>query len=147
MNMNGAHIHLLSNHVPIIGEFMGMIVLGWGIYKRNTEVLNAAYFIFILSAIGGIIAFWTGDSARSTIENMPGMLKSYVDNHETAADISIWLIGITGGMSLIGLTFLKRQKEFPLKFSVAVLIVALLAFALVSYTGYLGGLIHHPEIR
>lgn len=147
MNMNGAHLHLLSNHIPIIGEFMGIVVLGWGIYKRNNEVLNAAYFIFILSAIGGLVAFLTGDSARSAIENMPGMLKSYIDNHETVADISIWLIGFTGGMSLIGLTFLKTRNEFPLKFSVAVLIVALLAFAVISYAGYLGGLIHHPEIR
>jgi uncharacterized membrane protein len=147
MNLNGAHLHLLANHIPIVGELMGLIVLGYGIYKKNSEVLNAAYYVFILSAIGCLIAYLTGDSARDAIENMPGILKSYIDNHETAADISIWLIGITGGMSLIGLTFSKTQKEFPIKFSIAVLIVAIIAFAVVSYAGYLGGLIHHPEIR
>lgn len=146
MKMNGAHLHLLSNHIPIVGEFMGIVVLAYGMYKKSPEVLNAAYYIFIVSAIGGLIAYLTGDSARSAIENMPGILKSQIDNHETSADISIWLIGITGGLSMIGLTFAKAENEFSLKFPMIVLIAALIAFTMVAYTGYLGGLIHHPEI-
>lgn len=36
--MNFAHIHLLLNHIPVVGLPIALAFLGFGIFKRNKAV-------------------------------------------------------------------------------------------------------------
>ncbi len=55
--MNQTHIHLLITHLPIFGSILGAIVLAQGIWTKTEQTKVAAYYLFILAAIGAGIAY------------------------------------------------------------------------------------------
>ena len=54
--MNGAHFHLVVNHLPIIFPIVGLIVLAVGIGFKSEMVKRTAYFVFSIGAITDAIA-------------------------------------------------------------------------------------------
>lgn len=61
--MNPTHIHLMITHLPIFGSILGALVLAYGIYVKSEQTKSAAYYLFIIAAIGAGIAYATGESA------------------------------------------------------------------------------------
>jgi uncharacterized membrane protein len=55
--MNAAHIHLMITHLPIVGAFIGLIILLFAYLKKDANVKTAAYLVFIVCAIGASIAY------------------------------------------------------------------------------------------
>ena len=62
--MNQAYMHLLTNHIPVLGMVFGFIILMWGIISRKKEIKMVAYFLFLAASLGGLIAFNTGEAAE-----------------------------------------------------------------------------------
>jgi hypothetical protein len=83
--MNQAHLHLMTNHVPILGSLCGLLVLGFSFFMRAAQaVRTAAYLLFVFSAIGAIVANWTGEGAEKVVEDLPGWSHSVLEEHEEA---------------------------------------------------------------
>lgn len=144
--MNQLHLHLLITHLPVFGSILGALVLGYGIYVKHIQTKMAAYYLFILSAMGAGVAYLTGEAAEEGVENIPGVAESIIGQHEDFALYAlISLIGL-GVISLIGLFvgYVKGSLARPLSF--AILFFSLVSFGLVARTGYLGGQIRHTEI-
>ena len=36
--MNWAHMHLLINHIPVLGMVFGTLLLAYGLVKKNEEI-------------------------------------------------------------------------------------------------------------
>lgn len=36
--MSAAHVHLLLNHIPILGSIFGLLVLCYGIWRKSDEI-------------------------------------------------------------------------------------------------------------
>jgi hypothetical protein len=103
--MNQTQIHLIINHLPIVGSFIGILVLIHGIGVKSKQTIIAAYYIFVLCAIGVSIAYYTGEAAEEIINLIPNTVESSIKLHEEFAlfaFISLITFGIT---SLIGLFF------------------------------------------
>ena len=83
--MNPTHIHLLITHLPIFGSILGGLVLAHGLWTKSNQTKIAAYNIFIISAIGAGIAYLTGEAAEETVENIQGIAKDMIDEHEDFA--------------------------------------------------------------
>lgn len=49
--MNDAHIHLIVNHLPIVGVLIGFLVLLFGYILKNHQVKTTSQAIFIFSAL------------------------------------------------------------------------------------------------
>ena len=49
--MNGAHLHMVVNHIPIMGTVFGLGVLITGLVTNNHTVKNIAYVLFIMAAV------------------------------------------------------------------------------------------------
>jgi hypothetical protein len=73
--MSQVHLHLLITHLPVFGSILGAFVLMYGMWAKSNPTKNAAYFIFIISAIGAAIAYLTGEGAEEAVENLQGFLK------------------------------------------------------------------------
>lgn len=145
--MNPAHIHLLINHLPIIGSLFGLIVLAHGLWTKNSQTKIASYNLFILSAIGAGIAYFTGEPAEELVENIAGVTGRAIEQHEDfamSAMISFMLLGI---LSIFGLLITLKQSIFMRPVAIVILLVSLVSFVLVARTGYLGGQIRHTEIN
>ena len=101
--MNSAHLHLLLNHVPLIGILIGMLVCVSGFIFKDYSIKRIALAIFIFSALSALPAYLTGEGAEEAIEHLPGVEKTLIEKHEEGALTFIWLIGAMGVAALVGL--------------------------------------------
>ena len=144
--MSQVHLHLLITHLPVFGSILGALVLVHGLWTRTNQTKNAAYFVFILSAIGAAIAYLTGEGAEEAVEKIQGVLENKIELHEDAAMyalISLIAVGVTSSIALV----VSRFKPTLVKSTaIIILFLSLVSFGLVARTGYLGGQIRHTEI-
>ncbi|MBI2818997.1 MAG: hypothetical protein HYX73_03375 [Acidobacteria bacterium] len=145
--MNAAHLHLLLNHLPVFGSAFGLLFLLYAILRKSEELKRAALGLCVITALGTIPAYLTGEPAEEVVEGIPGVDESFIEAHEEHAMISLIGIEALGVVSLAGL-FLARKSGTtpPILVSFAVLLAAG-SLALVAWTSHLGGLTHHPERR
>ena len=144
--MNQTHLHLLINHLPIIGSILGALVLIHGIGVKSNQTIIAAYYIFVLCALGAAIAYLTGEAAEESIENIQSVVKSAIEPHEEFALYALISLIVLGVGSIVGLYFTWKDLPHTKNTSYVILFVSIVSFGLVARTGYLGGLIRHSEL-
>jgi uncharacterized membrane protein len=144
--MDQTHIHLLINHLPIIGSILGALVLAQALYTNNNQTKIAAYSIFIISAIGAGIAYLTGEAAEETVENIKGIVEATIEQHEESALFALISLIVLGVASIIGWYQIATKSLFERTTAFIILLISLISFFLVARTGYLGGQIRHTEI-
>jgi hypothetical protein len=144
--MNATHVHLLLNHVSILGALFSVVVLIWGIIGKDKSIRTVALTGFVLSALAAIPVFFSGESAEEAVENLAGVSESLIESHEETANIALWLIEAAGLLSLITLVGDRLKWKFASAMPLPVLLLAIIASGSIAYTGYLGGKIRHTEI-
>ncbi len=145
--MNGAHWHLVVNHLPIIFPIVGVIVMIRGLISKSEAVKRTAFMIFVFGALAAIAAMNTGEGAEEVVENINGVSENFIESHEAAAETFAILFYILGGISLLGLWASFKQKSFSSIISIATLIFAFVVLFFAKQTGTTGGEIRHTEIR
>jgi uncharacterized membrane protein len=144
--VNYAHLHLLLNHVPVIGSIVGLGLFLISFVGKNEDLRRASYIVFAGVALFTIPAFLSGFGAQQMIKG-PGVSDDLIRRHESSALLSLWFMEITGALALIGLWQSQRTAR-PTRWNVAgVLLFSLLTTGLMARTGNTGGDIRHPEVR
>lgn len=144
--MSQVHLHLLITHLPVFGSLLGALVLVHGLWTKTNQTKNAAYFVFILSALGAIIAYLTGEPAEEAVEKIQGVLENKIELHEDSALYALISLIALGGLSVFALVINRFKPSLVKSTAIIILFVSLISFALVARTGYLGGQIRHTEI-
>jgi hypothetical protein len=144
--MNLTHIHLITNHIPVIGTGIGILILLLGMYRKSLEVQFAAYFILIASTFGAIIAYFSGEPAVESVEYIFDVSERSIEAHADAARITFFSMLILAMMSLIAMLIITKKPLRASAFAQIVLLVAAISFGLAAYTANLGGKIRHTEI-
>ena len=145
--MDQTHVHLLITHLPIFGALLGALVLAFGLWKNSASTITAAYGVLVLAALGAGVAYLTGEGAAETVEKLPGVLESRIERHEDFAVYALISLLTLGGAALIGLVLNARQAAARTLVAKLTLLLALVSFGLVGWTGYLGGQIRHTELN
>jgi uncharacterized membrane protein len=145
--MNTAHLHLLLNHFPVIGTLMGSGLLLWGILKKQDNIKSAAAVLLALMAIIAIPVYLTGEPAEEAVEKLPGVSEAMTELHEEAATLAIWLMEITGAVSLIAFALALQKRKAAYTVFITAFILSAVCFAAMARTGYYGGQIRHTEIQ
>ena len=145
--MSAAHVHLLLNHIPILGTIGGLLLLGYGMIRKSEDVKRASLFAFTITALVTIPVYLTGDGTAQIVGNLPGVSTAIIAQHDTAATFTIVAIEILGIVSLLSLWLSRRSPEIKRKLVFAVLVLAIIASGLGAWTGNLGGQIRHTEVR
>jgi uncharacterized membrane protein len=144
--MDQAHIHLLITHLPIFGSILGGLVLAYGIWSKSDDTKIAAYFVFIISSLGAAVSYLTGEGAEEVVEDIQGVAKNMIDQHEDFAGVALAGSIVLGVFAIIGLYFTVRKSSLAGPVSILTFVVSLVCFGLTARTGYLGGQIRHTEI-
>jgi uncharacterized membrane protein len=145
--MNQTHIHLITNHLAIIGAFLGTIILIAALLWKSVGMKAASYLLFIISAAGAIVTYLTGEPAEEAVENIAGISKDLIEKHEDFATIALISLLFLGLISIIGMYLLKRKSAVSRTMTILILVVSLISFTLAARTGYLGGQIRHTEVN
>lgn len=143
--MNFDHLHLLLNHVPVIGFFVGVGLFIASFTGRNDDLRRSSLIIFAVIALLTIPTFVSGVGADRTIAREPGVSEALVKRHEGAAMLGLWFVEATGAAALMALWRSRRTGRTPRGNVVAVLLLAIVAAVLMGRTGNTGGDIRHPQ--
>ena len=145
--MNGAHLHLLMNHIPVLGTFFGLALLAFAAWKRSDELRKAAFGTLVIAALAGVATYLTGEPAEDGVKGLPGISTALIEHHEEAAGIALGGAIALGVLALGGLIWFRGGQPIKNGFSTLALAAAILVTGLMAWTANLGGQIRHSEIR
>ena len=154
--MNLPHVHLLMNHLPIIGTFIAFALFFVSLIGHRHDLRQASLALFALVALLSIPAYMSGDAAHEALLKappVPDLSMDLVETHQGAALLAFVFMEITGGFALIGLWPFSRKAEpshwtrSPERWNLAaVLLFSVVTMGLMTIAGNTGGAIRHPEI-
>lgn len=146
--MDGAHLHLILNHIPVFGLLVGFLLLAWGMIRGYNDIQKAALVTLFVTAATALPVYLTGEPAEDIVEKLPGVSEQIMSQHEDSAMFSLIMAMITGVLAL-GAIAVKRflSTQVAAMAAVAVLIVTLITGGAMAFTANLGGQIRHTEIR
>jgi len=146
--MGPAHIHLLINHLPIIGSFLCLpVLLVVMLRRKETGTMLSAAILLSAVGIGAVGALRTGEPAEEQVEDLPDVAEPWIEEHEERAETATVFAVVTAlaGLGVLALSISK--KETPLWASGGLLVGSVLTAATMAWTGNAGGAIRHSEIR
>ncbi|MBI3920187.1 MAG: hypothetical protein HY318_02120 [Armatimonadetes bacterium] len=145
--MNLAHIHLLLNHIPVVGCGFGILLLILGAARNSADLLKASLLLSIVVAMAAIPTYFTGEPAEEVVEHLPYVSEPMIEQHEDAAKVAFAVTEAYGVVALASLLFLWRASAIPRWLITTALALSLISGGLMARTAGLGGKIHHQEIR
>jgi uncharacterized membrane protein len=145
--MNFAYIHLLLNHIPVVGSIIGFGLFLLSFFGKNDDLRRGSLIVFATMALVAIPAFASGKGAQLMLQGKPGISDDFMQRHEGAAMLALWFVEATGALALAGLWQFHRRARMARWNVAAVLIFSLLAVGLMARTGNTGGEISHVEVR
>lgn len=137
-------VHLGLNHLPVILSVLAAIILGISMLIRNDSVSKTALWIFAGAGLFCIPVFLSGEGAEEAVENLTGISKEMIEEHEEIAKWALATCSITGALSLLGLLTYSRLGGIlkPL-----ILSIAIISSIILIRTSHEGGLIRHTELN
>ncbi len=144
--MNAAQIHLMLNHLPVIGALFATVILAAGLLWRNALLQRLALGTLVVAALAAVPVYVSGEPAEEIIEHAAGVEKSVVKTHEEMAQVAMIAVEVIGLLALAALV-LYRRRAVSRGFATALLIAMFALSGTLAWTAHLGGQIRHPELR
>lgn len=123
--MNPAHLHIILNHVPVIGMPFAAGLLAYGLLRKSEEVKKASLLAFVAIAVLTIPTFLAGKAAEDVVEHLPGVSEQLIENHEGAALIGLIATLMFGAISLAGLLLSGRLARIARPLNITLLVLSL----------------------
>ena len=145
--INGAHLHLLLNHFPILGTLFALGLMLGGIFFKKDLLIRAGLVANVIFALFAIPVYLSGEEAEEVVESIVSINGNALDEHEEQGEIALWVILMGGAISLGTLLASLRSEIIsrPLKWINIVIII--FAASVMIRTGLTGGKIRHSEIN
>ena len=145
--MTAAHLHLLLNHVPVLGTAFCFAVLLYGVVRRSADALRVALVGLVLVALATIPTYLSGQEAEHQVEGQPGVTHDAIEEHEEAALFALIGAEVLGVGAAAALYLGRGNRVAPRGLLMALLALCALGFTVMARVANLGGQVHHPEIR
>jgi len=143
---SGPQLHLMLNHMPIVGFILLTPILLLVVLRGDSQLRKLALMGTFAISLLALPAYWTGEPAEDGIEHLPGVSNQLIHEHEEVAEKALILSLLTGALALGGI-YMSRGSESKLKLATNVVLAASVLTSLaMAKTGHEGGKIRHPEI-
>lgn len=140
-------MHLLVNHIPILGSIFGVLLLIIGLILKNRSVEVTALITLVVVALMTIPTYMSGEEAEHIIEHLEGISEYELEEHEEHAELSLWLMIGTGVLAVLSLVA-YRGKRLLRRVAMGLTIFAgLHTFQSMIPLALHGGKIVHSELR
>lgn len=80
-----AGLHIVLNHLPIIGVPMGLVLLRLGVLTRNDSLKRAALLALVLLRTLTVPVYLTGKGGEDFVEDLAGVSDAAIEAHERIA--------------------------------------------------------------
>ena len=143
----GHHLHIVLNHVPVIGTLVAVLLLAIALYANSADLKRISLIGFSILALLVIPTYLSGGAARWTLEANERIAAPLVAAHHDAASWAFVLSGATGLVAWLILWRARRSNDEIGGWPVwSVLVLSFVTLAAMVRTGSLGGYIHRPEL-
>lgn len=144
-----AHFHLTVNDVPVLGFLLATLFLLLAVItKRKNGWAQAGMLTLVLSFLGVVAAFFSGDPALHVISGQPGTSARALSQHHVRGLIASILSLVT--VAIATLAILKARKAggvYSRRLVIVLLIATGITAAAMAWTSLAGGRINHPELQ
>jgi hypothetical protein len=144
--MFAPQVHLMLNHVPVLGALFGAVALVVALRARNDTMARFALAALVVAAIAAAPVYLSGGLSEGTIEKVAGVQEGSIERHEGAARVATVAMAALGLGALVALLRFRRRPISPPVAS-TLLVLALALTGVLAWTAHLGGEIRHAEIR
>lgn len=144
---DGAQVHLLLNHLPILGIPFSLLLLLFGLWRKSIEIQKASMGALVLVGLLAIPVLKSGEAAEEIVEELPGISEMMIEEHEESAEIAFWFLEALAALSLGGLVYFRGPRKTPKWYAMILLVGMIIGGGLMARTAHMGGQINHPEIR
>lgn len=148
MDLTPAHLHLILNHIPVLGTMLfAPLVLLWGLVRGSREVTQVGLMLAVLLAITAVPIYLTGEPAEEQLERQPWFDEHLVEVHEERAEAGLVTVLLTGVAAAVALWLGRRGQSYRAAASRLVVLGLLISAGLFALAALEGGQIRHDEIR
>lgn len=145
--MDPLHVHLLLNHVPVIGGIGALLLLGWGLVRRSIDITLTALVALVAVALITIPVFLTGSEAVKAVQMERGFSQALLEQHKGAALSALVGLEAAAAVALTALFAWRTTRRYPYLAVASALVIGIAAVVLVAHASALGGRIAHSELR
>lgn len=142
-----AHLHLIVNHVPIVGSIFILAMYIIALLFKNVFLQKVSLWFLVVVALSTAVSYITGDGTKRAVEGLSQASNAMIDLHETYARYSLIVMFVAGIVALGGALWYSRKPTLPLYLHISIMVILLISVVLFAYVGLLGGEIMHTEIR
>lgn len=144
--MNGAGLHLISVHLPVVLAPVSALLLLVSILTRSELVFKLGCLFLLAAALFAVVAYFSGPYAYSSLEQRPEVSRDLVEDHAIAGKAALMAVVLAALMALVAL-LQELQGETPGRvLRLGVFVAALGASLVLAWAAHRGGAIRHPEI-
>jgi uncharacterized membrane protein len=143
---SGAHLHLLVNHVPILGAFFALGLLVASYFWSPDVLRRTALVVLVVTALAGWASDLTGEPAEDALRGIPGVTRDLIHAHEDIAGTAL-LAGALLGVLALATLVRWRRTPVPARAAHVLTLGTVIVGGLMGYVGLLGGRIRHTEVR
>lgn len=144
--MSSAYLHILLNHIPVIGTALAAFVLLWGFLKRSDEIKKLSLVILFLVTLVTILVYTTGDNSKNSVVSIEGVNSDFIDPHADFALKAFIASDVVGLFAIVMLFIYRKPKHLPMWLAALFFALILALNGMMAWTSHLGGMINHTEI-
>jgi hypothetical protein len=146
MGIDAAHLHLMLNHLPVIGAPIALVLLTVGLVRRSSELVTVALVLIIGLAAASALVYVTGEPAEELVEHAPWFPEALTERHEDSATVTLVATLVTAALAIAAFAF--RRRSWGGRWLPRIVWGTLAASTLLlGWTAWSGGQIRHDEIR
>lgn len=139
--MDTGHLHLMLNHLPVLGIPALLALLVWGLARDMPTVARGALWLTLGLGAVTVAVYLTGEAAEELVEGLPTFEEPLVERHEVVA---LWTTVTVAATGLLAAAALWWGSRVLIRLVVVGLALSAVAAGLTAWTG---GPIGHPELR
>ena len=148
MNLSSEHLHVLLNHLPLVGLMQAAVVLVVALALRNRPTIALGLALVSLTAGTAWPVIESGQSSYVRVRELADEEgKAHLRHHMALAERWDKLYYVTAGVAVLGLL---AAWKWPRGFHTLTVLAALLAAASLAAGAVIaeaGGKVRHPEFR
>jgi hypothetical protein len=148
--MDALSLHLMVNHVPVLAGILGTLLVIAATFWRRRILWLGGTASLVIAALSFYPVQWTGGNAEHEDMKRWYVQHDAVHEHEEAAEQSLWVVLLAGGVAAYAFWRASRgpATELPVVpawLRGAVVVTALAATAATVKTAYEAGFIAHKN--